>query len=203
MHPLSPCWRDPFQGMGRVVALGVVGCCGSALLWSKSARGSCSEDKTPRLDPGHLQKCRSVVNVSEYLRNIIFTFHAKDNFTPVPKTLCRERVIYLIYLYLILRGYTWQLCQPFPVILETVILMPERMQSALLELFVCTCSQGNSFKYGNNEHPISYHSVQGYSCGSQSAIANLHIYAVSLIMYYAALIPIICVRLFSRTERKD
>lgn len=88
-------------------------------------------------------------------------------------------------------------------ILERGIFLPETIQSSLLELFVCICSQENSFKYGDNEHPISYHSVQGYSHGSQSAIANLHIYAVSLIMYYAALIPIICVRLFSRTERKD
>lgn len=81
--------------------------------------------------------------------------------------------------------------------------MPGPTPAALPELFVCTCSQGNSLKYGNNEHPISYYSVRGYSHGSQSGIANLHIYAVSLIMYYAALIPIICVRLFSRTERKD
>lgn len=71
------------------------------------------------------------------------------------------------------------------------------------ELLVCTCSQGNSFKYGNNEHPIRYPSARGQSRGSQSAISNLHIYAVSLIMYYAALIPIICVCLFSRTERGD
>lgn len=101
------------------------------------------------------------------------------------------------------RGCTWQIRRPFPVLSGTVVLTPGTMRAALLELFVCTCSQGNSFKYGNNEHPISYHSVRGYSRGSQSAIANLHIYAVSLIMYYAALIPIICVRLFSRTERKD
>lgn len=92
---------------------------------------------------------------------------------------------------------------PFPVAVERIFFVPETMQPSLLELFVCTCSRGNSFKYGNNEHPISSHSVRGYSRGSQSAIANLHIYAVSLIMYYAALIPIICVRLFSRKERKD
>lgn len=88
--------------------------------------------------------------------------------------------------------------QPFPWILEmvTAAVCPS-------ELLVCTCSQGNSFKYGNSEHPIRYPSARGQSRGSQSAIPNLHIYAVSLIMYYAALIPIICVCLFSRTERGD